>query len=109
MARGGLRGDGDWPLGGSHGRRKGGSATRPYRSFDHQRRIIDGSGNAWFYGDVAVRAGRLTSVGALKGAQATKTIDAAGGVVAPGFIDVHTHVDGDILRSPYAENFVRDG
>jgi N-acyl-D-amino-acid deacylase len=85
------------------------SQTRPYDLLITNGRIIDGSGNAWFYGDVAVHQGKIAAVGTLKDARAARTIDAAKRVVAPGFIDVHTHVDNDILKSPNAENFVRDG
>jgi N-acyl-D-amino-acid deacylase len=49
-------------------------------------RIVDGSGMPAFMGDVAVRNGKIVEVGKLSG-QATRTIDAAGLVVAPGFID----------------------
>jgi N-acyl-D-amino-acid deacylase len=70
--------------------------------------IVDGSGAAGRRGDLAIKDGRILSVGRLSGATAAETIDARGLVVAPGFIDVHTHADG-IARSPGAENFVRMG
>ncbi|MFT3784985.1 MAG: D-aminoacylase [Tepidisphaeraceae bacterium] len=72
-------------------------------------KVIDGTGNAWFYADVGIDKDRIVALGDLSAAPATKTFDAAGLVVAPGFIDVHTHVDDDILQHPLAENFVRDG
>jgi len=87
-------------------------ATNPLEQFDliiRNGRIIDGAGNAWFYGDVGVRAGKIASIGDLHDASAKRVIDAKNMIVAPGFIDVHTHVDNDILRQPEAENFVRDG
>jgi N-acyl-D-amino-acid deacylase len=71
-------------------------------------RVIDGSGNPWFYGDVAVSGGKIVAVGRLSGT-AKKTIDAKGLIVAPGFIDVHTHVEGDELEVPTAGNFIYDG
>ncbi|HMJ68869.1 MAG TPA: D-aminoacylase [Cyclobacteriaceae bacterium] len=71
-------------------------------------KIIDGSGNSWFYGDVAISNGKIVAVGRLTGT-ATKTIDAKGLIVAPGFIDVHTHIEGDDLRVPTAANFIYDG
>ena len=58
-------------------------------------RIVDGSGMPSFVGDVAVADGRLVSVGPLAG-PATRTIDASGKVVAPGFLDIHTHYDPQI-------------
>ena len=54
-------------------------------------RVLDGSGNPWFAADVAISADRIVAVGPLAGAKATRVIDAAGLVVAPGFIDVHSH------------------
>ncbi len=73
-------------------------------------KVIDGSGNAWFYADVAIDGDKVVAIGDLPDdAPATLRIDARGLVVAPGFIDVHTHVDDSILRHPLAENFVRNG
>jgi N-acyl-D-aspartate/D-glutamate deacylase len=56
-------------------------------------KVVDGSGNPWFLGDVAVREGRIAAVGRLPGAKAKRVIDARGLVVAPGFIDMHSHSD----------------
>jgi N-acyl-D-amino-acid deacylase len=71
--------------------------------------IVDGTGNAWFAGDVLIEGDRIKRIGTLGDTQADRIIDAAGLIVAPGFIDVHTHVDDDILKHPLAENFVRNG
>jgi dihydroorotase/N-acyl-D-amino-acid deacylase len=63
-------------------------------------RIVDGSGNAWFYGDIAVkgdRIARITPPGMLRTAQARERIDAAGLVVAPGFIDIQSHSRDNFL------------
>lgn len=72
-------------------------------------KIIDGTGNSWFYGDVAVKDGKIISVGKLSGWRAGKVIDATGLIVAPGFIDVHTHIEDDEVRNPFATNFIYDG
>lgn len=70
-------------------------------------RVIDGTGNPAFYADVAVRRGRIAALGRLTGSAAVE-IDARGLVVAPGFIDVHTHAE-NVLELPLAENFLRMG
>jgi N-acyl-D-amino-acid deacylase len=62
-------------------------------------RIIDGSGMPSFYGDVGVKDGRIVEIGKLSG-PATKTIDAGGLVVSPGFIDNHCHFDAQVSWDP---------
>jgi N-acyl-D-amino-acid deacylase len=53
--------------------------------------VLDGSGNPWFAGDIAISGDRIVAVGRLDGAKASRVVDAAGLIVAPGFIDVHSH------------------
>jgi len=72
-------------------------------------RIVDGTGNPWFAGDVAVRGDRIVAVGRLDGARAAREIDARGLIVAPGFIDLHTHSDLTLLEDGNAESKVRQG
>lgn len=71
-------------------------------------RIIDGAGNPWFRGAIGVRSGKIVKVGRVGTTGAKQTIDAQNRIVAPGFIDVHAHVEG-IYNNPNAENFVRMG
>jgi N-acyl-D-amino-acid deacylase len=76
-------------------------------------RIVDGSGNPPFFADVAIKDGRIAAIGRVTGTTA-KEIDAKGRIVAPGFIDVHTHADevGEANAKPWeqrAENFLRMG
>jgi N-acyl-D-amino-acid deacylase len=72
-------------------------------------RILDGTGNSWFWGDVAIKNGKILKIGSLSNFSATRTIDAKGLIVAPGFIDVHTHIEGDEVKNPTADNFIYDG
>lgn len=75
-----------------------------------QARIVDGSGAAAFTGDAAVKDGRIAAVGRrLDNIQAKETIDAAGLVLSPGFIDAHSHDDVYILVDPTAPAKVRQG
>jgi len=72
-------------------------------------KIIDGGGNSWYYGDIAVNDGKIAAVGRQLNYTGEKTIDATGLIVAPGFIDVHTHLEGDETKDPNATNFIMDG
>ncbi len=72
-------------------------------------KLIDGTGNSWRYSDVAIRNGQIESIGNLKHVKAGKVIDARGLVVSPGFIDVHTHIEGNDLKVPQAYNFILGG
>ena len=60
-------------------------------------RILDGSGNPYFYADVGIRGDRIVEIGDLGGRPAARTIDAAGQYVTPGFIALHEHIDTGIL------------
>jgi len=72
-------------------------------------RIYDGTGNSWYYGDLAVKDGKIIKTGYITDIQAKKTIDAKGLIVAPGFIDVHGHIEGGIITTPTANNYIFDG
>jgi len=74
-------------------------------------RILDGSGNPWFYGDVAVKDGRIAAVGAIADAKAARVIDAAGKFVTPGFIDLHSHSDAGLatMELRHSPNMVAQG
>jgi len=72
-------------------------------------RIVDGTGNSWFRGDVALRGDSIVHIAASIDAPATRVIDLGGRVIAPGFIDVHTHARRGIFEVPTAPNYVRQG
>lgn len=72
-------------------------------------RIVDGCGNPWYYGDVAVRGDRIAAIGAAGALRGRAVVDAGGRYVAPGFVDPHTHSDISILQYPRADSVVRQG
>jgi N-acyl-D-amino-acid deacylase len=61
--------------------------------------VVDGLGGEPYVGDVAVRDGVIVAVGAVNGSAATREIDATGLLVTPGFVDLHTHYDGQSIWS----------
>ncbi len=71
--------------------------------------VIDGTGNPWFAGDVAIKNGRIAAVGRVPNASATRIVDASNRIVAPGFIDLHTHSDTSLLADGTAQSKVRQG
>jgi dihydroorotase/N-acyl-D-amino-acid deacylase len=71
--------------------------------------IVDGSGSPWFEGSVAVKDGRIADMGRLVNASARRVIDASGLVVAPGFIDLHSHSDFTLLVDGNAQSKIRQG
>ena len=84
------------------------TSAQTYDLLIQNGRIVDGTGNPWFVGDIAINAGKIVKVGKIT-ANATRTIDATGLIVSPGFIDVHTHIEGNDLKIPTAPNFIHDG
>lgn len=83
-------------------------------------KIIDGTGNPWFYGDVGIVGDRVAAIGRLKGtSKAVRTIDITGKIICPGFIDIHTHTydrisndkvwTGDNEKRFFAPNYVSQG
>ncbi|MBP6145188.1 MAG: amidohydrolase family protein, partial [Sediminibacterium sp.] len=72
-------------------------------------KLIDGTGNQWQYKDVAIQGTQIIAVGNLKNWKGKREIDAKGLIVAPGFIDVHGHLEGGETRNPLASNFLYDG
>ncbi|MBN9517908.1 D-aminoacylase [bacterium] len=72
-------------------------------------RVVDGSGLPWTHADVAVTGGRIAAVGRFPESSAKTTLDAAGKVVCPGFVDAHVHGDLALLVDPYHEPAVRQG
>ena len=71
-------------------------------------RVIDGTGAPWYYGDLAVKDGKIAAMGKLTG-DAKEVVDAGGLYLAPGFIDIHSHSDDSILDCPTAESRILQG
>ncbi len=71
--------------------------------------VVDGSGAPRFQADVAVEGDRIASIGAMSSSRAKRTVDVAGNVLAPGFVDLHTHSDFTLPVFPRAEAMVRQG
>jgi N-acyl-D-amino-acid deacylase len=72
-------------------------------------RVIDGAGNPWFSADVGLVGDRIAAVGRLADEPAARVIDADGLVVCPGFVDMHTHSDLQLLANPAHEAKVCQG
>lgn len=62
--------------------------------------VFDGSGGQSYHADIAIRHDRIERIGQLDDAQAKHVIKADGLAIAPGFIDVHTHDDTNVIRFP---------
>lgn len=86
-----------------------GNMTPEYDLLIVHGHIIDGTGSPWFEGSVAIKDGKIAEIGRLVNASARKIIDAQGQVVAPGFIDLHSHSDFTLLVDGKAESKIRQG
>ena len=71
--------------------------------------MVDGSGNSWYHADIAIKNDRIAEIGQLSNHEAKRVIDAHGLVVAPGFIDPHTHALRGIFEVPNAESALLQG
>jgi len=69
-------------------------------------KIVDGTGNPWFFADVAVKDGKIDKISKKVLSEAETVIDATGLVVCPGFIDAHSHGDFNTLVYRDMENIV---
>src|SRR5688500_5806003 len=81
----------------------GQTPAQPFDILIVNGRVLDGSGNPWTGMDVGIRGDRIAAVGRLAGQKATTTIDARGRIVAPGFMDVHSHALGGLTYEKLRE------
>ena len=84
-------------------------AEAPYDLVLRNARIVDGTGNPWYRADLAMRGDTIVRIAPRITALAARVIDVHGDVVAPGFIDLHTHASRGIFQVPTADNYVRQG
>ncbi len=87
----------------------GGGAGASYDVVIRHGHIVDGTGSPWYAGDIGIRGGRIAAIGNLAGAKAKETIDAAGRVVAPGFIDMLGQSEITILVDPHVPSKIFQG
>jgi N-acyl-D-aspartate/D-glutamate deacylase len=88
------------------------AADEPFDLVVRGGRIVDGTGNPWFSGDLAIRGDRIARIGRVteeEARAARRVIDATGRIVAPGFIDIHSHSDDTLLIDGAAPSKVRQG
>lgn len=81
----------------------------PYDLIIRQGKIVDGTGNPWFVGDIGVRGDQIVAVDRKLSGTAIRTINAHHLVVAPGFIDIHSHSDFTLFEDGQAQSKIRQG
>ena len=72
-------------------------------------RIIDGTGNSWYFGEIGIMGGKIVKIAANIEEPALQTLDARGLVVTPGFVDIHSHSDIPIVVDLRAQSKVQQG
>jgi N-acyl-D-amino-acid deacylase len=81
----------------------------PYDLVLRNARIVDGTGSPWFRADIGIRGDTIARIAPSIDGPASRTIDVGQQVVAPGFIDIHSHAARGIFEIPTADNYVRQG
>src|SRR5262245_17457074 len=81
--------------------------VQPYELVLRDGRIVDGTGSPWYKGDVAIRGDTIVRIAPSIVEPAARVIQVDGHVIAPGFIDIHTHAQRGIFEVPTADNYVR--
>jgi N-acyl-D-amino-acid deacylase len=86
-----------------------GQTAAPFDLLITNARVVDGTGNPWFRAGIGVRGDTIAAIAPRLTAAAARTIDVRQHVVAPGFIDIHTHARRGIFEVPTADNYIRQG
>jgi N-acyl-D-aspartate/D-glutamate deacylase len=87
----------------------GTTADEPFDLVIRNGKVVDGTGNPWYYADIGIRGDKIAGLGRLPAGRAGREIDARGLVVAPGFIDMHSHSDYLLLEDGNAQSKIRQG
>lgn len=71
--------------------------------------LIDGTGGKEYVSDIGIKSGKIYQIGDLSTEDSLQVVDASGLKVVPGFIDIHSHTDSDLILNPKAESKIRQG
>ena len=91
------------------GGRRSNAVDKPFDLLIENARIVDGTGNPWFHGDLAIRGDRIVAISPELNGESEQIFDATGMIVAPGFIDIHSHSDYLLLEDGHAQSKIRQG
>ena len=83
--------------------------TKKYDWLLRNARIVDGTGSPWYRGDVGVKGGRIARIGRIPKGEAEQVANVADKILAPGFIDIHTHSDFSMFGDPVMLNKLTQG
>ena len=95
-----------------------GAQAPRYDTVIKNARVVDGTGSPWYRAEIGIRGDEIATIATRIDAEARRTIDAGGNIVAPGFIDLHVHAFGGagqppavlpIIEVPTADNYIRQG
>lgn len=85
------------------------ASAQSYDLILRNARIVDGTGSPWYRGEIAIRGDNIAHIAPSIAGKAERVIDVKGAVVAPGFVDIHTHAIRGIFVVPTADNYIRQG
>ena len=72
-------------------------------------KVVDGTGNPWYIADIGISGDKIVKIGRIEAGEADNIIDASGKIVSPGFIDMHSHAERQILQDPTVHNMITQG